>query len=323
VAYAPWDLNTAYAATSGVYRTGNGGASWYPSGVSGTWVRALDTRGAPGYDVFAGTHNRGVYMAPQQTNWWFDLNEGLGEHRIRSIFALDYDTLFAGTNGLGAWEYTIVNRPRPEIYLPLILRNHSTSYEEVILYEDFEGTFPGAWYVFDQNSNDGEYYGAKRNCQHYEGNYSGWAAGAGDTTLSCGASYRNNMDSWVAYGPFSLADASDAELTFKLWLNSESGYDWLYVMASTDGTSFDGYRVSGSSGGWTDLDLDLSSYAGQPNVWIALVFLSDDTVILPEGAHVDNIEVRKWVGTRSASETDAPASLPDTMHDEPSTWSIP
>jgi photosystem II stability/assembly factor-like uncharacterized protein len=153
VAYAPWDLNTAYAASLGVYRTGNGGGSWALSGVSGTWVRALDTWGAPGFDVFAGTHDQGVYMAPQATNWWFDLNEGLGEHRIRSLIALDYDTLFAGTNGLGAWEYTLVNRPRPEIYLPLVLRNYGVA-------EGFDSQFNGSaegwvvhvgdWYVSDE-----------------------------------------------------------------------------------------------------------------------------------------------------------------------------
>ncbi|NIV30169.1 MAG: hypothetical protein GWN58_11930 [Anaerolineae bacterium] len=48
VAYAPWDLNTAYAATLGVYRTGNGGASWYPSGLT------QHLRPGPGYPGGAG-----------------------------------------------------------------------------------------------------------------------------------------------------------------------------------------------------------------------------------------------------------------------------
>ena len=35
------------------------------------------------------------------------------------------------------------------------------------------------------------------------------------------------MSAWMIYGPFSLADASSAELTFKLRLNSENDYDGL------------------------------------------------------------------------------------------------
>ena len=114
VAFAPWDPNTAYAASLGVYRTVNGGASWSLSGLSGTYAQALDILGAPGYEVFAGTQSEGVYMAPERTDSWFELNTGLEEKRIRALNALDYDTLFAGTYGRGAWEYTIVNRPRPE-----------------------------------------------------------------------------------------------------------------------------------------------------------------------------------------------------------------
>ncbi len=124
VAYSAPPFNTAYAATLGVYRSENGGASWFLSGLPSTYVRALDTLGGPGYDAFAGTHNRGVYMAPQRTNWWMDLNAGLGEHRTRALLTTDYDTLFVGTNGRGAWEYTLVNRPRPEVSLPVVMKNY-------------------------------------------------------------------------------------------------------------------------------------------------------------------------------------------------------
>ncbi len=123
VAYAPSYPDTVYAASLGVYRSSNGGTSWSFSGIPDAWIRALDTQGGPYHDVFAGTHDRGVYMAPERTNWWFDINDGLTEQRIRSVEAVATDKLFAGTNGRGAWEYTIVNRPEPRICLPVVLRN--------------------------------------------------------------------------------------------------------------------------------------------------------------------------------------------------------
>jgi hypothetical protein len=126
VAYSPSYPDTVYAASLGVHRSSNGGSTWSVSGIRGAYIRALDTLGAPYNDAFAGTHDRGVFMAPNRIDWWFPINSGLAERRIRSVEAVTADKLFAGTNGQGAWEYTIVNRPEPKIRLPMLARNWST-----------------------------------------------------------------------------------------------------------------------------------------------------------------------------------------------------
>ena len=91
-----------------------------------------------------------------------------------------------------------------------------------IMTEDFEGAFPGSWYVFDDRAGYGEYYWAKRNCRPHSGAYSGWGVGDGadGAGLSCGADYPNNAKSWMVYGPFDLINATDAELIFSFWLLS-------------------------------------------------------------------------------------------------------
>lgn len=173
-----------------------------------------------------------------------------------------------------------------------------------IVSEDFEGTFPGTtWRVFDNDgTTNGEYYWAKKNCKSYAGSYSGWAVGGGanGAALSCGANYPNNVSSWMVYGPFSLADATAADLKFKLWLNSESGFDAVIATASINGANFYGVPISGTtSGGWVDGLLNLGNVPtlgnleGQSNVWVALIFLSDGSINYPEGAYVDNIVLRK------------------------------
>ena len=177
---------------------------------------------------------------------------------------------------------------------------------ETLVNTTFEGDFPGSWDVFDNDStSNGEYYWAARNCRSYAGTNSGWAVGGGvnGNPLSCGSNYPKDVDSWMVYGPFSLVNATAARLDFKLWLNSEIDYDGIAYVASIDGINFNGNFHSGNSGGWIDRTLDLSSIynlgdlRGQPQVWVAIIFISDFSTNYAEGAYVDNIVLRRCMET--------------------------
>lgn len=188
-----------------------------------------------------------------------------------------------------------------------------------IMSEDFEGGFPGPWNVLDDAAGYGEYYWAKRNCRSYSGSYSGWGVGGGadGSSLSCGANYPNNAKAWMVYGPFDLTDATDAELLFRYWNLSEWYFDGLFWGASIDGQYFYGYGASGNSGGWSYVNFDLTDVyplgdlTGEPQVWIAFVFTSDDTFTYSEGAYVDDIILRKVTGQPTTS-TPTPTSTPVT-----------
>jgi bacillolysin len=178
---------------------------------------------------------------------------------------------------------------------------------QTIIEETFEGTFPGSWQVSDNYAyGTGEYFWGKRNCLAYAGSFSGWAVGAGadGSGLACGSDYPDDAYSWMVYGPFSLVGATDADLTFKLWLNSESGYDGVCRYASVDNYYYYGWCTRGNSAGWIDKELDLTNVSppdmgdlrGQPNVWIAITFESDYSGTYPVGGYVDNILLRKCPG---------------------------
>jgi hypothetical protein len=200
--------------------------------------------------------------------------------------------------------YTCADSPSSSnTYLPLITKSDTTAPASgwvTILSEDFEGYFPGPWTV----SSNGNFTWGKRDCRPFAGTSSGWAVGRiiGGPGLSCGSYYPNNVNSWMVYGPFSLVGATAAELRFKAWVYSEYP-DRLSYYASTDGVNFAGYYTTGS-GGWGEGVLDLSSVPtppygnlasllGQPNVWIGFRFFSDPATSYPEGAHLDNILLRK------------------------------
>jgi hypothetical protein len=187
-----------------------------------------------------------------------------------------------------------------------------------ILSEDFEGDFPDSWTVLDDKPDEQEYYWGKRSCRPFEGSYSGWAVGAGTDgqTLNCGGDYPVNAVSWMIYGPFSLSDATEAEMRLSIWVNTPAAtseqYDYVCWMASVDGSYFSGDCSWGNSGGWVEQVLDFSSVSGysgsmigQHEVWVGLYFHSDSisTSDPSEGAYVDDILVRKCVGGSCPADT--------------------
>ena len=103
----------------------------------------------------------------------------------------------------------------------------------------------------------------------------------------------------MVYGPFDLSDATDAELLFYYWNESESNYDYFEWMASIDGNQFYGTQTSGSTGGWVYKNFDLTNVytlgdlTGQSQVWIAFIFQSDGSTTY-KGAFVDDIVLQKY-----------------------------
>lgn len=194
--------------------------------------------------------------------------------------------------------------------------------------ESFEGAWPsGQWQVTDPAF--AEYLWGKSACRASSGTSSAWAMGGGSqgSSLACGSSYINDANSWMVWGPFSLANATAANLTAQLWLNTETGSsaDSACLMASTDGNTFytdnAGTCFSGDSGGFTPVTLNLNDIStlgnldGQSNIWIAIIFQSDASGSLPEGAYVDDLLLQQCTGGACAAGS-APAR-PSRLHGVP------
>jgi hypothetical protein len=160
--------------------------------------------------------------------------------------------------------------------------------------EDFEGEWPNDWELTGSPTWADEFN------RYYEGDYSGWCAAS---WYWAPGPYDNNMNAWMKYGSFDLSDASDAEVTFYYWNNSEYEKDYFKWLASTDEINdFSGYRLSGNSNGWQSMNFDLTNVpnlgnlCGESQVWIAFVFSSDEQNTY-EGAYIDDIVIKKEVET--------------------------
>lgn len=169
-----------------------------------------------------------------------------------------------------------------------------------LVYETAEGNFPGDnnWNVFDNNGASGLDYWDDVSCRSFAGSWSLWCADIG-TAVDC-TNYDNDMESWMIFGPFSLADAVDARAEFRVWSETEAPdvpFDFLFWGASTNGTNFSGFRLNQNTG-WSLQTFDLTNVPtigdlrGDPTVWFGLTFISDSNVSF-EGTYLDEIVVEK------------------------------
>ena len=191
----------------------------------------------------------------------------------------------------------------------------------LVVEEHFEGqTWPPAgWETFDNDlppSQNGEYCWRNVAFQGFQSQHSAWpAAGCGNGLNPAGSTYPDRLDSWLVYGPFSLADATAARVRFKLWQqiagqiqNDQCTGDNLAWLASLDGINFSGNCSVGSStadepptqNGWIDVVLDLAavpglgSAVGRTEVWLAWAFQSDASQG-DNGPFLDDVVVEKQV----------------------------
>ncbi len=176
--------------------------------------------------------------------------------------------------------------------------------------EGFEGQFPNQWTLYGDPTWDDETY------RPHGGSKSGYCVGS---SVSPPGPYPPEARAWMVYGPFSLSDAIDAKLDFYRWLHTEASYDYLFWGASINGSNFYGYMTSGDQRTWHAQNFDLKdvpelgNLCGQAEVWIGLLFDSDESNQY-EGAYLDEIVLQKNTSGGSG---------PDLTYYKPSGWDFP
>ncbi|RMF33685.1 MAG: hypothetical protein D6759_06645 [Chloroflexi bacterium] len=179
------------------------------------------------------------------------------------------------------------------------------------VYEGFEGVFPtGCWKVYDLSDDGYERSWGDTDYYAQVGSWSAWPAAAGADALDPWYDwYPDNLYSWMECGPLDFSNMTDIFVGFGLWYDTEPDYDQVYFCASVDGYNYSCDVWSGYSDGWTDQAYWLTSYAGYPEVWIAWVFISNDSISTGyEGAFVDEISI--WGYELGTAPTPTPTPDP-------------
>jgi len=145
--------------------------------------------------------------------------------------------------------------------------------------------------------------------------------------------YPKRCAAWMSFGPFSLLDAQDARVDLQAWIKTELNDDTLFIGASTDGTYFYGYSLSGDwageSGGegWMNISFDLKrvyslgDLCEEEEVWIALVFRSDPS-FENEGVYVDDIVIEMITGGYEDLTSDDHDHLQWSLNNNGQLWGI-
>jgi hypothetical protein len=202
--------------------------------------------------------------------------------------------------------------PSYRVYLPLVARDSGAGTWTTVVEEGFEAPPGGLWDFWSFGST---YYWGRSPCRFYAGSYSAWAIGGGGGGLACQSNCPDDVDSWMAYGPFSLKDATAANLSFQHWINvGTAPADGLRICASSDGDTYYCRQVTYQPIGWGPvplfhLDNEQLGFnmLGYDTVWVALYFRNVGTITVPEGAYVDNFVIRKCVGGLCPTATGAGA----------------
>ena len=173
--------------------------------------------------------------------------------------------------------------------------------DEPLLDESFETPWPsGSWRVYHPDDRAAVDWGPSSQ-RASDGQRSIWCAGAGAAAPAPGQPTPENTESWAIAGPFDFTEVEAGSLTFDLWLRTEQFHDAVMWLASTDGSTFHGRATSTDTSGWRSVRTDLTAWgtagdlAGQPEVWIAFVYRSDQDRPY-EGAYIDAVTMATGAG---------------------------
>ena len=158
---------------------------------------------------------------------------------------------------------------------------------ETILSEDFEGSWVGAWLLYDDEALSGEDYWGDGDVEVHGGSWAAFCAATGDFASG---GYDNDMD---AYMEIEVDFSSYAWIDFETWVwyDLEDGYDYLYIEID-DGTTQATLRTyTGDGADWVYVYENLDAYAGSASVWLTFHFVSDGSVSSAAGAYVDDLLV--------------------------------
>lgn len=172
---------------------------------------------------------------------------------------------------------------------------------ELLVNDNFEGAFPNtsACTLWDFSNDGFDRYWGLDSTRYYTatgGTRSIWPARGGANGVDPATNnYPKNLNSWLICGPYDFTNAQRLMVRFQRWVDiPDADGDSLFFGASTDSFTFHGASWRGVGQYWVEETLWFNQYEGQPQVWVALVFDSDNDDVTGKGAWIDDLKVWRY-----------------------------
>ena len=137
-------------------------------------------------------------------------------------------------------------------------------------------------------------------------------------TESPSGNYASNMDVSTTLRSLDLTGATSAQISFWTRYQMESGYDYMFLEVSADGSGWEQIATyTGNQNTWTNLTYSLNDYLNKENVTIRFHFTSD-VYIEAQGMFIDDIEidvVGVGIGENPGASQDVIRILPNPATD--------
>lgn len=147
---------------------------------------------------------------------------------------------------------------------------------------------PIALPFFDDYETGGPYWNFESAWGLTEGTY---YSSVHSMTESPVGNYTANMNASATLRALDFTGAATAQISFWTRYRIESGYDYMYLEVTTNGTEWnllDSY--TGNQLNWAQKNYSLNNYINEPNVVIRFRFYSD-TYVQDQGMNIDDIEI--------------------------------
>ena len=103
--------------------------------------------------------------------------------------------------------------------------------------------------------------------------------------------YGDSKDISAYLGPFSLANCSDASVSFWTKYDLESNWDYMYLLVSTDNINWTSLaQYTGTQSQWQQKTYALTEYSGNPHIWVRYRFTSDNNTTR-DGMYIDDFTI--------------------------------
>ncbi|RMH72217.1 MAG: T9SS C-terminal target domain-containing protein [Gemmatimonadetes bacterium] len=94
---------------------------------------------------------------------------------------------------------------------------------------------------------------------------------------------------------FDFSEGGGAMMRFDTRYDIEEGWDYCYVVASTDGENWEILsEYTGNQADWTTEEADLGYFAGEEQVWVGFLFESDSNTN-ENGIYIDNVQIETFM----------------------------